>query len=384
MTGDPIVILGTGLAGYSLARELRKLDQNTDLVLLSRDQAESYSKPMLSNALAQGKTPEQLVNAEPAVMAEQLKAQILANQGVQAIDPERRRCVLTHGESIRYRDLVLALGADPIRLSFAGDAADSVLSINDLDDYRRFRAALAGAQRVLIIGAGLIGCEFANDLFQSGYQVSLVDLAEQPLGRLVPPQLAQGLQTAFASAGVDWYLGHSVVSVNQLATGYRVELDNGQVVETDLVLSAIGLRPRLQLAQQAGLAVERGIQVNRRMQTSNLHIYALGDCAAVEGLLLPFVMPIMHAARALAKTLTGTPTEVVYPAMPVVVKTPAHPVVVAPPPRDATGQWQEIATPSGVQAEFRGTDGDLLGFALSGTAVGQKQALSKQLPPTLA
>ena len=153
------------------------------------------------------------------------------------------------------------------------------------------------------------------------------------------------------------------------------------------MLSAVGLRPRTALAGAAGLAVNRGIRVDRLLATSDAHIHALGDCAEVEGLVLPFVMPIMHQARALAATLAGKPTAIVYPAMPVVVKTPACPTVVCPPAANAEGSWHIVPPANGeagVEAQFLAPDGTLLGFTLLGAATARKQALTTQAPAALA
>ena len=142
---DPIVIIGSGLAGYTVARELRKLDQLTPLAILSRDDASFYSKPMLSNALASGKSAAQLAGADAGQMAAQLKAQIIAGVEVEAIDTARR--TLQAGASpVRYSKLVLALGADPIELPLEGDAAQEVMRVNDLAAYARFRSAIEGRQ----------------------------------------------------------------------------------------------------------------------------------------------------------------------------------------------------------------------------------------------
>ena len=161
-------------------------------------------------------------------------------------------------------------------------------------------------------------------------------------------------------------------------------LSDGSTLDTDLVLSAIGLKPRTQLAADAGIAVGRGVQVNRELVSSVPHVHAIGDCAEVAGHLLPYVLPLMAQARALAATLAGKPTPVSYPAMPVVVKTPAWPTVVCPPPAEAQGQWQVSETDEAVEARFVGTAADgselLLGFALQGKAVSQRQALAAQVP----
>jgi rubredoxin-NAD+ reductase len=143
------------------------------------------------------------------------------------------------------------------------------------------------------------------------------------------------------------------------------------------------LRPRTQLATAAGIPVNRGILVNRLLQTQFNNIYALGDCAEVEGKVLPFVMPITHAARALAATLSGNPTPVLYPAMPVIVKTPSCPTVVSPPDFSIKGEWHVDADKDGVTALYRDKTGNLLGYALLGAATKEKNSLTTQLPPVL-
>ena len=380
---EPIVIVGTGLSGYTVAREVRKLDQETPMLLISADGGQFYSKPMLSNAFADGKTPDTLVNADATQMAERLKAEIRTRSVVQRIDSPAGTLDVD-GTTLGYSKLVLAIGADPIRLTLAGDAAEAVLSVNDLEDYARFRGAVAGRRKVAIMGAGLIGCEFANDLIGAGYAVHVIDPAAWPLGRLLPPKAGDSMRRALADVGVRWHLDRVVERVDSCNDRYRLRLSDGSDIEADAVLSAIGLRPRTEMARKAGLTVGRGIRVDQTLKSSAQNVYALGDCAEVKGLVLPFVMPIMHAGRALAKTLTGEATPVTYPAMPVVVKTPAWPTVVSPPPADTVGEWEVDADSAGVRALFRDATGSLTGFALSGDATADKNALTRDLPPLLA
>jgi len=162
-----------------------------------------------------------------------------------------------------------------------------------------------------------------------------------------------------------------------------VSLNNGGTIRCDLVVSAVGVRPRTALAQASGIEVNRGVVTGALLQTSAPSVYALGDCAEVCGQVLVYVAPLVAAARALGQTLAGTPTPVSYPAMPVTIKTPACPVVVSPPAAGARGDWQITADGSNVRAEFRGADGALLGFALTGEATRDKLALQKELPPIL-
>jgi rubredoxin-NAD+ reductase len=379
---DPIVIIGSGLAGYNVARELRKLDHEVPITLLTADGGEFYSKPMLSNALASGKLPAAIPMNSAEQMAIQLNATVQPRTQVTVIEPAHRRIQV--GEVAHaYAKLVLAIGAAQIRLSLGNGAAERILTVNSLDDYARFRDALHGRRRVAIIGAGLIGCEFANDLAAGGHTVACIDIADQPLPRLLPAAAGSFLQEKLAALGVQWHLGTSVTTVEGEAGAVLLHLANGQRVETDLVLSAIGLKPNISLAEAAGLAVRRGILVNRSLTTSHESIYALGDCAEVEGKVLPYVMPIMHAARALAATLAGKPTLVSYPAMPVLVKTPTCPTIVAPPAEGAAGDWVVERTADGVKSLFIDGAGKLLGFALNGAATLERAKLARDLPPVL-
>ena len=377
---DPIVIVGTGLAGYTTARELRKLDGEAPLVIVSADGAGFYSKPMLSNALASGKTAQQLLNKAAEAMREELRATLIERTSVAELDPAAHR-IRAGGQNIAYSKLVLALGADPIRLPLAGNGAAAVLSVNDLDDYARFRAAVEGGRRVAVLGAGLIGCEFANDLAIAGYSVDVADIAAQPLGRLLPPEAAAGVRDALAALGVRWHLGKKTAAVERRGASLVLRFEDGSQVETDIVLSAVGLAPRTALARAAGLAVNRGIVVDRFLRSSDPDIHALGDCAEVEGQVLPFVMPIMHAARALASTLAGNDKAMVYPPMPVVVKTPALPTVVCPPAPGSAGSWQVELQGGGAVARYVDGAGKLLGFALTGPACALKNQLLKEMPP---
>ena len=379
----PVVIVGTGLAGYNLAREFRKLDSETPLLLITADDGRSYSKPMLSTGFAKNKDADGLSMAEPGAMAEQLKAEIRTHTRISGIDPGHKQ-VWIGEEAVPYRDLILALGAEVIRVPVAGDAQDAIFSINDLEDYARFRAAAAGKQRVLVLGAGLIGCEFTNDLILGGYQVALVAPCEQVMPGLLHPAAAAAVQAGLEGLGAQFHLGPVLASLQRKGDALEAHLSDGTVLTCDLVLSAVGLRPRTDLAAAAGLAVNRGVVVDRQLRTSHANIYALGDCAEVDGINLLYVMPLMTGARALAQTLAGHSTAVSYGPMPVTVKTPVCPLVVSPPPRGLDGEWQVEGSGADIKALCLDSNGALLGYALTGTAVPEKMALNKQLPAILA
>ncbi|MBA5688926.1 FAD-dependent oxidoreductase [Rugamonas apoptosis] len=383
----PIVIVGTGLAGYSLAKELRKLDATVPIVMISRDSGDFYSKPMLSNALCAKKSAASLVLKSSVAMEEELRAQILTHTLVVKIELQARCLHLEGGRIQFYSTLVLAMGADPIRPVMAGNGGDSVLSVNDLDDFSLFEKSLAEldarntSRNVLILGAGLIGCEFANDLLARGFNPTVVDVEDRMLARLLPSQASRRLQTRLETAGVVFRFKAAAVSVNRAADGLAVELSDGTAMRCDLILSAIGLKPRLGLAAQAGLAVHRGIITDEKLMTSEPGVFAIGDCAEVGRSVLPFVMPIMFQCRALAATLTGTPTAVKYPAMPVTVKTPACPTVICPPPVRAEGAWDVHETEDGLEALFSdSTSPDrVLGFAIQDKSISKRQQMAARV-----
>jgi rubredoxin-NAD+ reductase len=343
----PIVIVGSGLAAWSTVRELRKLEAlssmaSQPITMICADSGDFYAKPTLSNALAQKRTPAQLVTTPAAKMAETQNVTLMAHTSVHKIDAAAR-LVQTDKGDFEYSQLVLALGASPIRVPVDGDAGDKILSVNSISDFAVFYAklestanALPTPKHVAIMGAGLIGCEFANDLVLGGHTVSVVDPAPRALAALIDESTSLELQSKLALLGVTWHFGTAVGQVQQGLQGISVTLTNCKTFGADLVLSAIGLRPNVQLAKDAGLTTDRGIVVNELLETSDPAIFALGDCAQygfVNGKIqvLPYVMPVMHASRALASTLAGKPQPVRFPAMPVRVKTPAHPITVASP-----------------------------------------------------
>jgi rubredoxin-NAD+ reductase len=269
---------------------------------------------------------------------------------------------------VPYDALVLATGAEPVRPTLAGDAAHRTIAVNQLDHYARFREELPDGGRVLIMGAGLVGTEFANDLVTSGYRPVVVDMLALPLAQLVPPAVGAKVREVLAAAGVAWHLGRRVTAIDYRdpAAGYVATLDDGTRIEADLVLSAVGLRPNVALAAEAGLEVGAGIKVDACGRTSDPAIFAIGDCAEYPHGLSAYVTPIMAAARGIAATALGTPTEMRFPPLSVQVKTTLLPINLLPPPRGAHGQWREVEDDArGSKHVFIDSDGTVRGYVLT-------------------
>ena len=380
-----LVVIGTGMAAYGLVREFRKYDAERKVTFVTFDDGSNYSKPLLSTGFTKNLSADKLAMQSAQDMARTLNATVMTHAMVTAIDTDAKTLSFSDGGTLAYDQLVMAAGSEVIRPPLEGDGLDRVYSVNDLQDYAAFREAVEQhqAKKFCIIGGGLIGCEFTNDLLNGGFEVEAVDPLGYCLPTLLPEKAGHSVQNALESLGATFHFGRLVKAVHKRDSGVVAELDDGTMIEADIVVSAVGVRPRVQLAADSGLATGRGIITDRYLATSANDVYALGDCAEVAGHVLVYVAPLVAAGKALAKTLTGEPTEVVYPAMPVAIKTPACPCIVAPPARGAEGQWHELGDAPNIQAEFRAPNGDLLGFALTGTAIKEKMALQKLLPPIL-
>lgn len=362
-----IVVVGSGLAGFGVLRELRKLSPDAKLTMVTLEDGHFYSKPALSTALAKGKAPDTLVTTPGDKIAAQLKLDARAGRAAEAIDREGK-VLLTTGGPVPYDALILATGALPVQPPIAGIAVHRAIAINQLDHYSRFRKELGAGARVLIIGSGLVGTEFANDLVTTGYRPIVVDMLQLPLAQLVPPDVGAKVRDALESAGVEWRLGRKITALNYKtgAAGYVATLDDGEDIEADLVLSAVGLRPNVALAAEAGLEIGAGIKVNDFGQTSDPHIFAIGDCAEYPHGLSAYVTPIMAAARGIAPSALGTRTEIRFPPLSVQVKTSLMPINVLPPSRTADGAWRALEDDArGSKHIYVDTTGIVRGYVLT-------------------
>ncbi len=376
MTKNPIIIVGTGLAGYNAAREIRKHDTVTPLILITEDDGAYYSKPSLSTAMSQGKSAQDLIVHTADQMASQLNAQIITQSRVLGLIPPAKRLDTTQGP-LHYSACVLACGATPTELDIP-TPPHSIVHVNSRKDYATLCDHIQGKERVAILGSGLIGSEFANDLSKQNFSVDFISRSAMPLNHLLPAQAAQAVRDSLIQQGVRYHGGTTTRSIEAKHSAYQLTLSLGQVIEVDLILSAIGLGPNIQLAKAAGLKTNRGICVDRTLVSSDPHIYSLGDCAEIEGTLLQFVMPLMHQSRALGATLAGTPTRLTYPCMPVSVKTAC--AVTTVPPHEP-GTWQI----EGSSPDFKGlctsADGRLVGWALTGACTSHRRELTSLVSP---
>ncbi|MCG8611414.1 MAG: FAD-dependent oxidoreductase [Pseudomonadales bacterium] len=382
----PIVIIGSGHAGLTLAREIRVLDGASPVVLISREDICAYYKPNLSKALTMRKSPEDLVMKSETQLQEQLQITLMSRYTVVAVNAGDQIVSVQDDQGMQqdlsYRALVMATGANPVRVPIQTTGPVPIHTLNNLDDFRAYHRDLQGKKRVLVIGAGFVGAEVASDLISQGIQVDVVDKGLWPLQRVLPETLGSAIQNAMAKTGVTWHMGRVVESIEAGESEYRVKLSDGSIILTEMILSAVGLRANTQLANSAGINVGQGYIVDRFSQTSVKGIYALGDCAQYEGSILPFIAPATLAAKALAKTLTGSPAALNFPALPVPVKLSACPTVICP-SLVGNGVWEVQGAGTDLEAHLLDEHGQIIGFALTGTSVARKNALMQKCQTTL-
>lgn len=387
ITSDNIVVIGTGLAAYNFVREFRKQEkqqnksQATPITMITSDDGHFYPKPQISTGYTKQKRADELVTAPAEQMAIDLQIDIRVFTKVTEINTQAQ-FVVANGQHFNYGKLVLAWGASCISPPMQGNGLSEVYQVNDLLDYNRFRTALVGKRKVLVIGAGLIGSEYSNDLSNGGYEIEAVDPLAGPLATLLPEAASQAVQRGLESLGVKYHFGTVAERIDKQSEGQgiRATLANGEVIDADIVLSAVGVRPRVQLAQAAGIETNRGIVVNRQLETSAANVYALGDCAEVDGHVLYYLLPLMACARSLASTISGTPSQVSYGAMPVKVKTPVCPLTVLPPPMGVEGDWTVEQKGNDTKALFHDKRNTLRGFALTGEHSSEATSLAAEIP----
>lgn len=377
----PLIIIGSGLAGYNLAKEWRKLEPNAPLMILTEEAGYFYSKPLLSTAVRQNKMRDTLPIADCAAMAAQLQADIRPHTAVTAIHPHDKTLVTNHGP-LSYQSLVLAVGASPVSPNWPGK--EHTLSVNLWEDYWQLRARLTAGMHLVIIGSGLVGSEFANDLLALNIRITVLSIEGRILERLMPPAISEAAANSFQEAGIAFSFHTKVTAIEAQGKGYVVHSDQGDF-SCDLVVSACGLKANTGLAATAGLKYGDGIIVDRQLATSDPHIFALGDCATIEGLSLHYVSPLMQCARALAPTLCGTPTPVHFPVLPVSVKTPLYPMVVYTHPKYPPHSW-EVVQQEGLHFYMRAHDENHtpVGFALTGPFLKERLNAQAGLPELLA
>ena len=373
---DGIVIIGSGFAARQLVKNIRKQDTHIPLTLIAADSMDEYNKPDLSHVVSRGQRADDLTLQTAGEFAEQYHLRLFPYTWVSDLDAAAK-VVKSQDREWRYDKLVLATGAAPFIPPVPGH--ELMLTLNSQREYGAAQSQLHDAQRVLIVGGGLIGCELAMDFCRAGKAVTVVDNSASVLSALMPPEVSSRLQHRLTDMGVHLMLKTQLEGLEQTADGIRVSLDRQRSVTVDAVVAAAGLRPETALARHAGLMIRRGVVVNSRLQTSDPAIYALGDCAEINGSVLPFLQPILLRAMCLAKNLLSQANEVTLPPMLVKVKTPDLPLHLAGETQRDDLTWNLVAAKEGVVAKGVDAANQLRAFVVSEDRMKEAFALLKQL-----
>ncbi|MFA0250020.1 FAD-dependent oxidoreductase [Vibrio sp. 10N.261.45.A4] len=341
-----IVIVGGGFAALQTIKMVRKIDQDVAITMITADAGAEYSKPNLSHVFSQAQTPQALAVNNAQQLAEQYNVVIKTKAFVSEIDT-KQQCVHVDGQTIHYSKLVLATGATPFIPTAEGLKRNATITLNSLEEFEKHKAQIDEAQRITLIGGGLIGVELAFDLQAAGKDVTIIEPASYLLNSLVPPFVSLELERELAKAGL-W--------------------------------------PNTALATQAGIDVNRGIVVDDTLKTSVNNVYAIGDCAEIEGRVMAYLQPAILSANVLAKQLTMDKGDIKVgeaklslPHMITKVKTPSYPIQLAGRDIHTAQSWETRFDPKGIVAKGFNEDNQLVGFIVTGEHIKAAFPLLKEL-----
>ncbi|MEA2962495.1 MAG: apoptosis-inducing factor 3 [Alphaproteobacteria bacterium] len=274
-SAERVVIVGGGAAAFATAEMLRREGFAGSVTLLSADDAAPYDRPNCSKDYLAGNAPEDWIPLKPPEFYREHAIEIALGSDVTGIDIKAHQVAIAGGRNVAFDKLVLATGAEPIRLDVPGTHEPHVHTLRSLADARAIIAHAEQAQRVVVVGASFIGLEVAASLRARELEVHVVAPERRPMERVLGREFGDFIRELHEEYGVVFHLEETVTAIE----GKNVRLKGGKTLPADLVIVGIGVRPRIQLAEQAGLAIDRGVVVNAYLETSAPGIYAAGDIA---------------------------------------------------------------------------------------------------------
>jgi NADPH-dependent 2,4-dienoyl-CoA reductase/sulfur reductase-like enzyme/nitrite reductase/ring-hydroxylating ferredoxin subunit len=272
---ESVIIIGGGAAGLAAADMLRREGYSARITIVSADDAAPYDRPNLSKDFLTGNAPAEWIPLRSSEYYAERKIELVLGAKAQSIDTQQHQVILAGGRQLDFGALLLATGADPVRLDIPAAGGARLFYLRSFDDSRAIVAAAASAKRVVVVGASFIGLEVAASLRQRGIEVHVVGHENIPFQRVLGTELGTFIRDVHDSHGVVFHLGTSVARID----GSRVTLRDASIIEADFTVFGVGVRPAITLAEQAGLAIDRGVRVNEYLETSAKGIFAAGDIA---------------------------------------------------------------------------------------------------------
>ena len=269
------MIVGGGAAGLAAADMLRREGYDNPVTMISADEDAPVDRPNLSKDYLAGEAQDDWIPMWPAELYAERRIDLALKSRVSSIDPAARSVTLDDGSRREYGALLLATGADPVHIPVAGSTPEQLLYLRSFADSRRIVERTRDATHVVVVGASFIGLEVSASLRTRGIAVDVVAPEPVPLERVMGAEIGRFVQGLHEATGVVFHLGETVASVD----GRRVTLSGGRTIDADFVVMGVGVRPSTALAEQAGLALDRGIAVDDFLQTSAPGIFAAGDVA---------------------------------------------------------------------------------------------------------
>jgi apoptosis-inducing factor 3 len=275
VSDERFIVIGGGAAGFAAVDMLLRMGFSGEIAMISDDMAPPYDRTLLTKDYLDGRFGDEHLPLSKRGLASEDGVRLMLRTKVERIDPTARQVILGDGSALSYSRLLLATGAAPKCPDFPGAKLPHVKLLRSLNDCRDVLAAAQGARHIAVVGGSFIGLEAAASLRDRGHKVSVVAPEKQPMARIFGSPLAELIATAHQQHGVDWHVGRKV---DQVSEG-TVRLDDGTLLDADLVVVGIGVAPRIGLAQAAGIAIDDGVLVDEHLATSVADIFAAGDIA---------------------------------------------------------------------------------------------------------
>ena len=309
MTKQKLVMIGNGMAGLRTIEEiLERSDSQFDITIIGKEHYPNYNRIMLSNILQKKMTVEETI-MNPYEWYEENNIQLIVNDPVETVDRSAQTVTTSKGVEVNYDICIFATGSSAFVLPIPGSDLPSVIGWRTIEDTERMIEIAKTKKKAVVIGGGLLGLECARGLMDQGMEVTVLHLAEWLMEMQLDRKAGGMLKADLERQGMNIELQANSKEIIGKDDVEAIKLADGRIIETDLVVMAVGIRPFTQVARDAGLEVNRGIVVNDYLQTSDPNIYAVGECSEHDGKVYGLVAPLYEQGKVLADYLTGKETE---------------------------------------------------------------------------